>query len=61
MKRPSVVDKRNIRLEEMMKKEYIPFLGGRPKRRKGISGDDITNLTILLNTSKNFDDFLKNA
>ncbi|MBD3347187.1 MAG: hypothetical protein GF401_19205 [Chitinivibrionales bacterium] len=61
MRRPNVVDKRNVRLEEMMKEGYIPFRGGRPKRKNVISSDDVTNLTIALNSSKSFDDFLKNV
>lgn len=40
----------------------IPFKGGRPIRPYGIEGrikkDDILNLTILLNTSKTFDEFI---
>lgn len=42
-------------------KSIIPFKGGRPIRPEGnkcISHDDIINLLILLNTCKNFEEFL---
>ena len=31
-----------------MRPDYIPFLGGRPKRETIISKDEITNLSIML-------------
>jgi hypothetical protein len=46
-----VVDKRSVRLEEVMKPDYIPFLGGRPQRDTIISIDEIVNLVIALNTT----------
>lgn len=49
-KKKNVIDKRKIRLEEVTKDEYIPFLGGRPERDTIITQDDITNLIIALNT-----------
>lgn len=49
-KKKNVIDKRKIRLEEVTKDEYIPFLGGRPERDTIINQDDITNLIIALNT-----------
>jgi hypothetical protein len=58
MKR-NVYDKRYVRLEEVGRDEYIPFLGGRPSREKIISEDDITNLIIALNTAKSLDVFLE--
>jgi len=56
-KRP-VVDKRIIRLEEVMRKDYIPFLGGRPQREKVISLDDVTNLRISLNREQSVEEFV---
>jgi len=58
MKR-NVYDKRYIRLEEVGRDEYIPFLGGRPVRETVISEDDITNLIIAVNTSKSLEVFLE--
>jgi hypothetical protein len=47
-----VIDKRTIKLEDVMKNDYIPFLSGRPEREKIIGKDDIMNVEILLNTTK---------
>jgi hypothetical protein len=54
-----VIDKRSIKLEDVMKKDYIPFLGGRPKRQTIIGKDDILNLEITLNTCSTVDEFAK--
>ena len=54
-----VIDKRSIRLEDVMKKDYIPFLGGRPERQTIIGKDDILNLAITLNTCATVDEFVK--
>jgi hypothetical protein len=54
-----VVDKRSIKLEDVMKKDYIPFLGGRPERQTIVNKDDILNLDITLNTCSTVDEFLK--
>ncbi len=54
-----VIDKRSIKLEDVMKKDYIAFLGGRPERETIIAKDDIMNLEITLNTSTTVDEFLK--
>ncbi|MBD3314410.1 MAG: hypothetical protein GF344_01370 [Chitinivibrionales bacterium] len=58
MPKRNVIDKRKIRLKEVMDENYIPFLGGRPKRNTIISDDEVLNLSIALNTSKNLDEFL---
>lgn len=42
-------DKRRFKLEDINDKQYIPWLGGRPKRDTCITRDDITNLVIKLN------------
>jgi hypothetical protein len=60
MKKSNVVDNRRFKLEDIKKKDYIPFLGGRPERIKVIQHDDILNLSIALNTEKSFEKFLKN-
>jgi hypothetical protein len=53
-----VIDKRSIKLEDVMKKDYIPFLGGRPERGTIIGKDDILNLEITLNICTTVNDFL---
>ncbi|MBN2036774.1 MAG: hypothetical protein JW768_08545 [Chitinispirillaceae bacterium] len=58
MENKKIVDKRQIRLEEVMKPDYIPFLGGRPERLTVIRMDDIVNLKIILNTTKSVEEFL---
>lgn len=43
-----------------LKNKTIPFKGGRPKRERVISKDEIVNLRILLNTEDlSFDQFLQ--
>ena len=61
MEKKPVIDKRSIRLEEVMKKDYIPFLGGRPKREKVIGLDDVVNLRINLNVAQTVDEFINNV
>jgi len=58
MNKPTVIDKRQVRLEEILKSDYIPFLGGRPDRTTIIQHDEIINLSILLNTTKTLEEFL---
>jgi hypothetical protein len=59
MENKNIIDKRQIRLEEVMKPDYIPFLGGRPERETVIRMDDIMNLKINLNTTDSVDEFIK--
>ncbi|MCX7727589.1 MAG: hypothetical protein N2053_12160 [Chitinispirillaceae bacterium] len=54
-----IIDRRIIRLEEINKKDYIPFLGGRPKRNTLITKDEILDLKILLNTTNGVEEFLE--
>ena len=58
MKKRHVADHRRIKLENIKKKDYIPFLEGRPKRKKVISDDDIMNISIALNTCKNLEELI---
>ena len=59
MDKHKILDKRKIRLENLLKEGYIPFLSGRPKRITVINNDDIMNLRINLNTIKTFNEFLE--
>ena len=59
MRKRNVIDKRRIKLENIKRDDYIPFLAGRPKRTKVINKDDVVNLTIELNVNKSIDGLLK--
>jgi len=59
MKKSNVVDSRRFKLEDIKKADYIPFLGGRPKRIQVIQHDDILNLSIALHTEKSFEELIK--
>ena len=56
-----VHDKRNVRLDEISRDDYIPFLGGRPLRDLSISEDDVVNLIITLNTARSMEEFLEHV
>jgi hypothetical protein len=58
-KRSNVSDKRNVKLEEIMKSGYIPFMEGRPERDNTICDDDIANLKIALHTASDLVDFMR--
>jgi hypothetical protein len=53
-----VVDKRSIKLEDILKPDYIPFLEGRPTREKRIGSDDLIDLEIMIKTTTTVDEFL---
>jgi len=59
MEKNNVIDKRHIRLEDIIKDGYIPFLGGRPERETIICEDDIMNLRINLNITNSVEEFLR--
>jgi len=59
MERKSVVDKRSIKLEDVMKPDYIPFLSGRPERETVIGKDDLMNVEILLNTKNTVEELIR--
>jgi hypothetical protein len=54
----NVIDKRSIKLEDVMKPDYIPFLSGRPERETVIGKDDLMNLEIVLNTVNTVEDMI---
>jgi hypothetical protein len=54
-----IFDRRTIKLEDVMKSDYIPFLSGRPERETVIGADDLLNLSILLNTTEGVEAFLR--
>lgn len=59
MEKKKVVDKRSVRLDHVLRDDFIPFFGGRPRREKVINAEDEMNLLIALNTSSSIEDFLK--
>lgn len=59
MKEKNIIDKRHIKLEHVLKPDYIPFLSGRPDREKIINQEDMTNLKINLNVCNTVEDFLR--
>jgi hypothetical protein len=58
MEKKNVIDKRSVKLEQMRKPGFIPFLEGRPKRDTVIGKEDILNLSIALETSGTLEEFL---
>ena len=59
LERKRVVDKRTIKLEDLLKPDYIPFLSGRPERGTIINDDDLMNLEIMMNTTNSVEDFVQ--
>lgn len=60
MDKRNVIDKRSIKLEDIMKPDYIPFLSGRPERQTVIGKDDFMNLEILLHTTNSAEELIHN-
>lgn len=58
MEKKHVIDKRSIKLEDVLKADYIPFLSGRPERETVIGKEDLMNLEIVLNTTKTVEEFI---
>lgn len=54
-----VHDKRKVKLENMLKEDYIPLGTGRPIRNACINHDDFLNLQIALNTTGDVLEFIK--
>ena len=51
-------DKRAVKLQNVLSKDFIPLFSGRPKREQVIGRDDLMDLDILLHTSATVEDFL---
>jgi hypothetical protein len=56
--KPKTNDRRRVSLNEVMAKDYIPFLSGRPKREMTINANDVMNLKIALNTTGSIEEFI---
>lgn len=61
MEKRHVTDKRSVRLEKILSKDYIPLGEGRPDRSKIIGSDDIINLRIALHTAGSIEDFVNSV
>ena len=58
MHKENTVDRRRIRLDDVVRGDYIPFLGGRPDRERIIGSDDVVDLVIALNTVRSVEELL---
>lgn len=58
MEKAHVNDKRSVKLDHVMSKDFIPFMTGRPLRNDSIGKEDLVNLSIALNTTNDVNDFL---
>ena len=54
-------DKRAVKLENVMAKDFIPLFSGRPQRDKVIGREDLMDLDILLHTANTVEEFLAKA
>jgi hypothetical protein len=59
LEKKKVVDKRSVKLESVMRPDYIPFLSGRPNRETVIGKDDLMNVAIMLNTTNTVEEVIK--
>ena len=51
-------DKRAVKLQNVLAKDFIPLFAGRPKREHVIGREDLMDLDILLHTSPTVEEFL---
>jgi hypothetical protein len=58
---PQFEDKRAVKLENVLAKDFIPLYSGRPKRDHVIGREDLMDLDILLHTSSTVEEFLAKA
>jgi hypothetical protein len=55
---PKFQDNRAVNLEKALSPDFIPMFGGRPARAARIGRDDSLDLKIILNTTKDVEEFL---
>ena len=51
-------DKRAVKLQNVLSKDFIPLFSGRPKRERVIGREDLMDLDIILHTSPTVEEFL---
>lgn len=54
--KPKINDTRRFKLED---DDFIPFMGGRPKRDNPINKDDIVDLVIAMHKCRTLSEFLE--
>ena len=55
---PNFQDNRAVNLEKALSPDFIPMFGGRPQRTARIDRDDFLDLKIVLNTTRDVEEFL---
>jgi hypothetical protein len=55
---PKFQDNRAVNLDKALSPDFIPMFGGRPLRSARIGRDDSLDLKIILNTTKDVEEFL---
>jgi hypothetical protein len=55
---PNFQDNRAVKLEKVFSPDFIPLFGGRPLRPNRIGKDDAMDLKIILNTTRDVEEFL---
>ena len=55
---PNFRDDRAVKLEKALASDFIPLFGGRPLRTSRIGKDDSLDLKIILNTTRDVEEFL---
>jgi len=58
MEKSKVRDRRVVKIESVLRPDFIPFKGGKPARNTAIGNEDILNLRIALNTAESLEVFL---
>lgn len=55
---PNFKDQRAVKLEKVFSSDFIPLFSGRPIRSARIGKDDSLDLKIILNTTRDVEEFL---
>jgi hypothetical protein len=55
---PNFHDNRAVKLEKAYSSDFIPLFSGRPARTSRIGKDDSLDLKIILNTTRDVEEFL---
>jgi hypothetical protein len=55
---PNFRDQRAVKLEKVFSSDFIPLFSGRPVRTARIGKDDSLDLKIILNTTRDVEEFL---
>jgi hypothetical protein len=55
---PNFHDQRAVKLEKVFSSDFIPLFSGRPIRTARIGKDDSLDLKIILNTTRDVEEFL---